>query len=459
MTTRNSYIGNGIQDTFVIGFDYLNLSFIKVTVDGVLRSWPDDYILLLSSSAVIQFNTPPADGAEIVFQRITSTDPVVTFVDPSILTSKDLNAANIQPLHILEERSDTALSWDGEHLDLQGGTIINMGDPVNPTDAVTKQYVDDADNLLRDGVETNAYDIKIINNRIDGITVGGVLISAEDGNAVEVKADGIFVQDLSNTIQEIQGEVQGLQDDRTAQWVTINRHETSIATNINNINGLDVRTTSLEDLIAGGIGGGATGAIYNEASGTYTAPVSGTYRVTIVGGGGSGSSDTAQANYHASGAGGGAGGWQQFWVDMAANDEYTVVIGAGGAVAHAMNSGNRGGTTTFEYDGTTHSVNGGVEGGMWTSLQLGGAGGAGGNAAAQSGGNGQPCFGAQFGASGGNGGAGFMGYGGGGGGGGGHGSVGKGAPGRGGARGQAGSAGSSGAGGQGVVILEYFESR
>lgn len=106
----------------------------------------------------------------------------------------------------------------------------------------------------------------------------------------------------------------------------------------------------------GGSGGGANFKQHEviEASQTWSAPVTGTVRVTVVGGGGAG-------GYYMGGPaycvyGGSAGGTAIKTFDVTEGDNFTVTIGAGGPFNVYTGAGARvgdsGGTTTFT-NGTT----------------------------------------------------------------------------------------------------------
>lgn len=490
-STSINYVGNGTETQYLINFEYLVKGFVQVYVDDVLKVYEDDYVF--DDDQLIRFLVAPEDGAEILIQRDTSTSPIITFVNPSILTAKDLNTASIQPLHKLEEIDAETVPWDGETLsigggtiDMGGGTIINLGDPTDPKDAVTKEYVDAADaeinkNLttLNTTVDSN---FTTLNNRIDGIQVAGVTISAEAGNAVTTKPDGLYVADLSQDITDIKA-------DDVAQWVQIRTNETNIATNTKNIatnaenietNAKNIRANSAAIVAVGNrvttleeaqAGGGFNTLEVIETSGTYTAPVDGWYKITIIGGGGSGGSGMPTTYMSSGGGGGASGGVKTIYKNLVSQSTLDVVIGAGGAAATTGGtSGTAGGDTTITSGSESFTAPGG--GGGQSRMYAGGDGGVitmedgfGGQGV-----NGTPqCYvssGVIYGGSGGTGGHNGTPFGSGGGGGGGGGST-VGAGGRGGTGNggngsdgalvsAGGGGGLAGAGGAGAVILEYY---
>lgn len=101
-------------------------------------------------------------------------------------------------------------------------------------------------------------------------------------------------------------------------------------------------------------------------SGTYTAPVTGWYKITAKGGGGGGAGGTYINDHACGGGGGGEGGTTIAYVSMTAGETATVVIGAGGNGAIGGNNGSDGGDTSVTYDGNTY-IGGGGKGGKYGS--------------------------------------------------------------------------------------------
>lgn len=119
-------------------------------------------------------------------------------------------------------------------------------------------------------------------------------------------------------------------------------------------------------------------------SGTYTAPVTGWYRIVVKGGGGGGQGGGYTSSAQFGGWGGGEGGTTITTVKMSVGDTAAVIIGAGGA-GGAMSStsvgakGSNGGDSTVTVNSITYTGGGGIGGNNGT---LGGTGtipGAGGN--------------------------------------------------------------------------------
>ena len=113
-------------------------------------------------------------------------------------------------------------------------------------------------------------------------------------------------------------------------------------------------------------------------SGTYTAPVTGWYKITVKGGGGGGSKGIHNGTTGTSGAGGGEGGTTIAFEYMTAGDTATVTIGAGGTGANGaeLTAGTNGGDSSVIVNANTYTGGGGQCGGYNTSMD-GGEGGTG----------------------------------------------------------------------------------
>ena len=95
-------------------------------------------------------------------------------------------------------------------------------------------------------------------------------------------------------------------------------------------------------------------------SGTYTAPVTGLYKITVKGGGGGGGGGRGVPSAGITGAGGGEGGTTIAYERMTAGDTATVVIGAGGTGGAAgANPGTNGGDSTVTIGLNTYTGGGG----------------------------------------------------------------------------------------------------
>lgn len=141
-----NYPLNGSATQFTIPFDYLARSFIMVSLFAESKEEKlqvgIDYNF--TSPTSIQTVKPygGGDGWErIQLRRYTSANPLVEFIDGSVLRSDDLNLSALQSLHIAQEARDSAfdmltVNTDGVY-DAKGRRITNMASGVEDSDAVT----------------------------------------------------------------------------------------------------------------------------------------------------------------------------------------------------------------------------------------------------------------------------------------------------------------------------------
>ena len=144
--------------TYSFPFKYLKKKFIKVEIQkgnlilstleyGVDYTVEDQKITILTLSTLVS-------GATIIIRRETATDAIVTWNDGSILLAGDMTLEQLQMLHLQEEQKDfleansiSATTQGTESVfDANGKRITNMADPVEPQDAVTKNYLETAQN-------------------------------------------------------------------------------------------------------------------------------------------------------------------------------------------------------------------------------------------------------------------------------------------------------------------------
>lgn len=133
---------------FPVNFEYLARRFVVVTLIGLTRTELKlnvDYRFTSKMEIETAEQYGPSQGyTTIEIRRVTSaTDRLVNFTDGSILRSYDLNIAQIQSLHIVEEVRDSEFfmlsdNADG-NLDARNRRIVNVGAPVAATDAVRLQ--------------------------------------------------------------------------------------------------------------------------------------------------------------------------------------------------------------------------------------------------------------------------------------------------------------------------------
>lgn len=150
------YTSTAGQVNYAIGTidGWLSPTFLKVYIDGVLKSVTTDYTLqTVGVTPTIVLNTAPPIGSIVRIARDTPKTVqsfqggVVDFQDASILTAQDLDNAVVGLLHISQEGADTGSgalgpTLDGTAWDANSKKITAVSAPSDPGDAVTKNYVD-----------------------------------------------------------------------------------------------------------------------------------------------------------------------------------------------------------------------------------------------------------------------------------------------------------------------------
>lgn len=136
---------------FDIPFDYLSRKFVRVSLvsddNRRLLSNITEYRYVSKTRVKLLVATDGFDRVEI--RRFTSaSERIVDFSDGSVLRAADLNVSQLQSAHIAEEARDVSLMSmlqdDAGNLDAKGRRIVNLGEPVDRSDAATKGYVNDS---------------------------------------------------------------------------------------------------------------------------------------------------------------------------------------------------------------------------------------------------------------------------------------------------------------------------
>jgi len=149
-------VGAG-QTDFAFSFPYLDDTHVVVQLDDSTGSSPGgkfytvstgDYTIITSPSALIRFTTAPETGARIRIKRDSASNTaLVDFENGSVLTEVELDRAYLHNLYLNEEieegsgKNTMTKNADGNY-DGDKARIVDVADPVDPQDAVTKNYAD-----------------------------------------------------------------------------------------------------------------------------------------------------------------------------------------------------------------------------------------------------------------------------------------------------------------------------
>ena len=142
-----SFVGDGSTKKFYFGFDYINKQFVKVQVgaDNSPLTYLTDYTV--DDRSVTLTDTPDV-GVAIRVYRETPSDRIVEWADGAFIKASQMTLESLQQLHLIEEAHDypilNSLSKypDGVNFNALGSRVVNVRDPEDPQDAVTKHYME-----------------------------------------------------------------------------------------------------------------------------------------------------------------------------------------------------------------------------------------------------------------------------------------------------------------------------
>lgn len=149
------YTGDGSQTDWTVTFPYLDVDHVHFYVDGTEVttgiSWP--------SAGVIRATPAVASASVIRIERQTPNTALVNFENRNNLTADNLSTAALQAIYRAVEsydRSEESITTNNAGVfDFQGRRAANVGDPVNPSDLVSKAYADTVINTAQTAA-TNA---------------------------------------------------------------------------------------------------------------------------------------------------------------------------------------------------------------------------------------------------------------------------------------------------------------
>ena len=136
-----SYTGDGNTTQYSITFSFIDSTHVKAFIDGT------ETTAFTISSSTLTFTSAPANGAVIRIERQTPVNSrLVDFTDGSVLTESDLDKSADQNFYIAQEITDDSQSKLGlnalDRYDANNKRIINVANPVDNQDAVTKYYLE-----------------------------------------------------------------------------------------------------------------------------------------------------------------------------------------------------------------------------------------------------------------------------------------------------------------------------
>lgn len=147
-------VTDGTQLLYTFPFSYLRKKFIKVDVlhaDNSITTltYGVDYVV---NDLSLTLTNHAKVGEHLIIYRQTTTDKIITWNDGSILLASEMNTEDVQMLHLQEEQQDyiqahsintkTDSATKEVLWDALNHRVVNVSDPKDPQDAVTKHYME-----------------------------------------------------------------------------------------------------------------------------------------------------------------------------------------------------------------------------------------------------------------------------------------------------------------------------
>lgn len=148
-TPYNIYTANGLTTVFAYEFYLISASDIQVTING--NEVTSGYTVSgvgNTGGGEVTFLTAPANGATVIFERVTPTYRLTDYQDNGDLLADTVNKdfdrlwMAIQRAFIYLGVALTRPLFGGGPFNANGYRIENLADPINNQDAATKNYVD-----------------------------------------------------------------------------------------------------------------------------------------------------------------------------------------------------------------------------------------------------------------------------------------------------------------------------
>ena len=182
--------GDGSTKQFTISFPYVLKDHIVVALDNVantgftfINDTTIEFSTISSATSTQETSGAPKTGVAIEITRDTPvTNALVDFVDGSTLTAGDLDTAVLQLLYGIQEAKDEAalgIQNTPQGQDAQSKPIINVSDPTNAQDAVTKAFLERVGSIS----STQILDGTIVNADVNAsAAIAGTKISPDFGS-------------------------------------------------------------------------------------------------------------------------------------------------------------------------------------------------------------------------------------------------------------------------------------
>lgn len=140
------YFGTGSLKVFPYTFRLLDTNQLKVFVDNVEKAVGADFTVSnvgQLSGGNITFAIAPANGASVVFTRVSTLQRTIDYMDGGVISGEILDYDQDYQTQLIQEIASRAILIDEQYrVNAKGARITNVGDAINPDDVVTKGYAD-----------------------------------------------------------------------------------------------------------------------------------------------------------------------------------------------------------------------------------------------------------------------------------------------------------------------------
>lgn len=188
LKTKVAYPASSGQREFDVPFPYLDAGHVKASVRGVAQSF--DWV----SPSRLRLVVPRSEGEVVLVERVTPTEPLVTFHNGAVLTEEDLNKSILQVLYIQQELAE-------QYADGLGNAKVRLGENNGVVTDPEKVLDELAQMLLGDEL------LAEFRQRIADIDLNAQAIIEQ---SLRVNTVHDEVVDLDNRVGELRGDFEGL---------------------------------------------------------------------------------------------------------------------------------------------------------------------------------------------------------------------------------------------------------
>lgn len=223
MQNKATVFFKGGKKVYTFPFPYLSKQFVKARWDktnsSVLLEYNRDYTIEGQNLTLVQEGS--AEDTLCIYRQ-TPTDSLVDFNDGSILLASELDKMSVQLLHVAEEQNDSihlsGMFAEDDAWQARGFRIKNLGNPVEPTDAVTLDYLNSIGVAHVDELQRIEKHIEHVAEEVkQSQTITNIYSDAAFESATEAKERAQWAKDAANKVLDETIRNRAIQDEITKQ--------------------------------------------------------------------------------------------------------------------------------------------------------------------------------------------------------------------------------------------------